>query len=72
MRQGVFQGKALLGMALLLKKLGSNKKIYGFDTFSGFPPVYTPWDELSYFDEQLKQGIITEKALCKNRKKQTN
>ena len=34
---GVFNGRSLLTMALLLKKIKSNKIIYGFDTFSGFP-----------------------------------
>ncbi len=34
---GVFQGRSLLATALFLKKLKSNKKVFGFDTFSGFP-----------------------------------
>ena len=34
---GVFQGRSLIATALFLKELKSNKKVYGFDTFSGFP-----------------------------------
>lgn len=56
---GVFRGSALLAMGLFLKEIGSNKKIYGYDTFSGFPPVYTAWDNLSYFETQLKENVIT-------------
>ena len=62
---GVFQGKAILGMGLMLKELGSKKKIYGFDSFSGFPPIYSPYDDLSYFDLQFKEGIITEQHYAK-------
>jgi hypothetical protein len=47
---GVYQGRSLLGAALLLKELGSKKTVYGFDTFSGFPPVYHENDDLSKFD----------------------
>ena len=34
---GVFRGASLIAIAMLLKQLGSDKKIYGFDSFSGFP-----------------------------------
>ena len=37
---GVFRGKTLASVALFLKEFNSDKKVYGFDTFSGFPPVY--------------------------------
>ena len=33
---GVFRGRSLIATALLLKDLGSTKKVYGFDSFSGF------------------------------------
>ena len=36
---GVFRGRSLITTALILKKLGSKKKVYGFDTFSGFPKL---------------------------------
>lgn len=64
---GVYQGFSLLSMGLLLKKLGSDKVVYGFDSFSGFPE-YAPQDnfscfqefENSVFDEQLvKQSLLS-------------
>ncbi|HQX27118.1 MAG TPA: hypothetical protein PKX38_04190 [Alphaproteobacteria bacterium] len=30
---GVFRGRSALALALFLKELGSDKKVYGFDTF---------------------------------------
>ena len=56
---GVFQGRSLLGMALMLKELGSSKKVYGFDTFSGFPPAYHKCDDLSNFEVLCSQGRIS-------------
>ena len=49
---GVFRGNSLLSAAILLKKLNSNKKIYGFDSFKGFPS-YSKNDELNCFDKYL-------------------
>lgn len=34
---GVYQGGTLLGIKLVLNSLGSNKKIFGFDSFEGLP-----------------------------------
>ena len=34
---GVYRGSSLLAMALLAKRLGSKKHIWGFDSFEGFP-----------------------------------
>lgn len=65
---GVFRGSALLAMGLFLKEIGSTKRIYGYDTFSGFPPVYTQWDKLSYFETQLKENIITKEHYDKIQK----
>lgn len=56
---GVYRGKSLLGMAMLLKSLGSDKKVYGYDSFSGFPPVYDPADDLDRFAEMAAQGTIS-------------
>jgi hypothetical protein len=64
---GVFQGRSLLGMGLLLKELGSSKKIYGFDTFAGFPPINAKEDDLERFDDLLSQGRITSDHLDKVR-----
>ena len=33
---GVYRGDSIISTALLLKRLGIKKKIYGFDTFEGF------------------------------------
>jgi len=65
---GVFKGRSLLGVALMLKEAGSNKKIYGFDTFSGFPPIYHENDDIDKFDFLFSQGKITKKHLEKVRK----
>lgn len=48
---GVYKGNGLISMALLLSELGVNKKIYAFDSFSGFPS-YHPNDELSMFESR--------------------
>lgn len=55
---GVFKGKSLLAMGLLLKDLKSKKKIYGFDSFSGFPTEHFN-DNLSKFDELFENKKIT-------------
>jgi len=57
---GVYQGASLISAALLLKEVGSNKKIYGFDSFTGFPG-YSEYDDLNcfytylgkYFDQEI-------------------
>ncbi len=46
---GVFRGASLISIALLLKKLGSNKKVYGFDSFGGFPE-YHKYDDFESFE----------------------
>jgi hypothetical protein len=55
---GVFNGSSLLATGLLLKELGSEKQVYGYDTFEGFPPVYDPNDDLEKFDDLFKQEVI--------------
>ncbi len=65
---GVYRGKSLFGMAMLLKSLGSTKKIYGYDSFSGFPPVYDTKDDLERFDEMAAQGMISAEHLEKIRR----
>lgn len=57
---GVFRGKSLIAMGMMLKELGSDKKVYGFDSFSGFPPAYDPNDDFSNFDELFVQKRITQ------------
>lgn len=55
---GVFQGRSLLSTALLLKKIKSKKKIYGFDSFEGFPS-YHKYDDVKYFSQLFKNKKIT-------------
>ena len=57
---GVYRGNTLLAVAMLLKELGSDKHVWGYDTFSGFPPVYAPEDKLEKFDELLAGGVVTQ------------
>ena len=56
---GVFRGSSLLGMGLMLKELGSSKRVYGFDSFAGFPPVYHENDDLQKFEELFRSGRIS-------------
>ena len=36
---GVHKGKSILALGLMLKEVGSDKKIFGFDTWDGFPSI---------------------------------
>tara|TARA_B100000795_G_C22782036_1_gene432809 strand:- start:1070 stop:1840 length:771 start_codon:yes stop_codon:yes gene_type:complete len=45
---GVFKGVSLCATALLLKEIGSDKKVFGMDSFSGFPS-YHRHDSLDQF-----------------------
>ena len=56
---GVYQGRSLLATALLLKEIGSDKKVYGFDSFSGFPSYHSQYDSLDHFDTMFKDGVIS-------------
>jgi hypothetical protein len=47
MEVGIFNGRTLLATALLLQEIGSQKLVYGFDSFSGFPNSPSKLDELS-------------------------
>src|SRR5687767_10790414 len=64
---GVYRGKSLLGMALMLKELGSSKKIYGYDTWSGFPPIYSPQDGLERWDDLFRAGRISSRHFEKTK-----
>ena len=65
---GVFRGNSLVAMGLMLKELGSNKKVFGFDSFSGFPPIYHPNDDLSKFEQLFTLGCISKKHIDDVRK----
>ena len=64
---GVYRGKSLLGMAVMLKELGSPKKVYGFDTWSGFPPIYSPEDSLERWDDLFRDDKISSRHLEKTK-----
>ena len=74
---GVYRGKSLITAALILKGLNSKKKLYGFDTFEGFPS-FSKFDDLNqfkknkYFNKKLqnefKNFLKLKKTLTKNKK----
>ena len=56
---GVYRGGSIIATALLLKELGSDKKVFGFDSFSGFPS-YHENDDVSEFKKLYESGEITQ------------
>ena len=54
---GVYRGFSILATAMLLKELGSDKKVWGFDSFSGFPSYHNN-DDLSRFENLYVEGGI--------------
>ena len=70
---GVHKGKSLLSVALFLKEIGSKKKVYGYDTWTGFPKNQknNPMDHFLRWKELLKKKSITKthyNDVLKNRK----
>ncbi len=65
---GVFKGKTLLSTSLLLKNIQSDKQVYGFDSFSGFPPIYHENDRLEKFQDLHQDGLITDDHLARHNK----
>jgi|APSaa5957512535_1039671.scaffolds.fasta_scaffold45299_3 hypothetical protein len=65
---GVFRGSSLISMALLLKKLGSSKKVYGFDSFGGFPEYHEHDDfkSFSLFPDIFEGDIVDKHNLMVN------
>ncbi len=57
---GVFRGKSLLTSALILNSINENntKKIWGYDTFSGFPK-FSNLDKIGNFSKLYKQKKIS-------------
>ena len=56
---GVFRGSSLLGLALMLKELGSSRKVIGFDTWKGFPSTSHPKDQFNQWEILLAEGNIS-------------
>ena len=55
---GVYRGFSIIATALLLKELGSDKKVWGFDSFSGFPS-YHENDDLEKFKNLYDNKVIS-------------
>ena len=62
---GVFQGKSLLAGAYVLARSAPDKKILGYDTFAGFPPVGVPEDHPDRFRDLRESGSISEAHLSR-------
>ena len=60
---GVHNGSSLIATSILLKKLKSNKIIYAYDSWSGFPLKYKnhPLDKFKNWKNLHKQKRITNK-----------
>ncbi len=74
---GVYRGKSLITAALILKKLKSKKKLYGFDNFKGLPyssvfDSFSQFKKKKYFTNKIqnefKNFIKLKKTLIKNKK----
>lgn len=55
---GVFQGKSLLAAGYVLNEVAPGKRIFGYDTFSGFPAVDLPQDDVGLFEDLASEGRI--------------
>lgn len=58
---GVFRGASLISIAMYLKEIGSDKKVFGYDSFSGFPPIYDEKDNISEFEKMFLEKRISKK-----------
>ena len=54
-----------MSIALLLKKIGSKKKVYGFDSFGGFPEYhkYDDFESFNLFSDVFEQSLISKHRL---------
>lgn len=58
---GVYRGSQLLSIAYFMKSLGSRKRVWGFDTFEGFPSnAISSFDDFSKFHELYSDGKLNE------------
>jgi len=65
---GSYRGNSLIAIGMLLKSLGSDKTVYGFDSFSGFPPVFHENDQFSQFETMYQEARISKKHINDVRK----
>jgi hypothetical protein len=57
---GVYQGNSLLSLGLFLKKIKSKKKIFAFDSFSGFKKNnISAYDNINNFKKLREKKIIS-------------
>ncbi len=56
---GVFRGSSLVAMGLMLREMGSGKKVFGYDTFEGFPGALAEEDNLARFEDMVAAGTIS-------------
>jgi len=68
---GVFRGASALSIALLLKKIGSTKKVYGFDSFGGFPEYhkYDDFESFDLFPDIFEHDLVEKHRIMLNLKK---
>jgi O-methyltransferase len=60
---GMFKGGTTMLMSRFIERLGKNWKVYGFDSFAGFPPPRSPLDmyahpDCVYLDEALVRRMF--------------
>jgi len=55
---GVARGASIITTGLILESLGSDRKVVGIDTFSGFPNFST-LDDVSMFDSMYQEDMIS-------------
>ena len=65
---GVFKGHSLIATGMLLKELKSNKIVYGYDSWSGFPPIYHEFDDFAQWEKLYQEGKITREHFEKIKK----
>ncbi len=65
---GVYRGSSLFAIGMLLKELGSSKKVYGFDSFSGFPPIQNEKDDFLQFESMHQNKQISDEHIASVRK----
>ena len=58
---GVFKGSSLIAAAMILKEMGSKKKIFGFDSFEGFPS-FSEKDELENSIESCASDLVFDQS----------
>ncbi len=56
---GVFNGYQSISIAIFLKHLGSKKKLYCYDTFTGFPVNFDKYDKVKYFNKLYNEKKIS-------------